>query len=176
MLCDELLMLGEISEGNSAWQVEHCSRWRWGARCFGEQAENPAIHQKQPSLGFSIFFKVVCSAFLIVRELPLWIILWKPTDGFQDFSNSNVFHRLVFQTFFQQGIFFRFSPKNTPQKKNSPTGGASGPGGDRPRGLALPPCAGGPVPRTTEERRNRPGPGAEPVEPVVRRRWTGWDG
>ena len=117
MLCDDLVMLGEISHANSAWQVEHCSRWRRGAGASSKPSNPQCVSQ----LSFPV-------------ELE---------------KNQIYFPN-----------FFSLTEKLT--QKKAPTGGASGPGGDRPRGLALPPCAGGPVPRTTEERRKRPGPGAEP--------------
>lgn len=82
MLCDELLMLGEISHANSAWQVEHCSRWRWGARCFGEQAACPAIHQRQP---FSYLFKV----FLLKLFFPYFLRIRKSQMYFPNLSVSH---------------------------------------------------------------------------------------
>ena len=94
MLCDELLMLGEISHANSAWQVEHCSRWRWGARCFGEQAANPAIHQKQPSLSFSKFFFQNCF-FHIFSEVEQTNFIFQifPSDKTASLKNRTEKHR-----------------------------------------------------------------------------------
>ena len=94
MLCDELLMLGEISHANSAWQVEHCSRWRWGARCFGEQAANPAIHQKQPSLSFSKFFFQNCF-FHIFSEVEQTNFIFQifPSDKTASLKNRREKHR-----------------------------------------------------------------------------------
>lgn len=99
---------------------------------------------------------------MTTRRKILWGASSKP-------SNSQCVSQLSFpaeleknQDSFSKPFFH--SPEKLTQKK-LPTGGASGPGGDRPGCLALPPCAGGPVPWTTEERRKRPGPGVEPVEP-----------
>ena len=90
-------------------------------------------------LSFSMFFLVCSTFFYSSRIATLNDTL--TADGFQDFSN-NVFHR--------------HKQKNL---HKSSTGGAAGPGRDRSRGLALPPCAGGPVPGTTALRGRSPGPG-----------------